>query len=1234
MLRGTRVGKAYVDITADGSGLNEDIADQIEDVDWDGFGDKHGREYKRAVKRHLRAMEEDFDKLFKAQNGAKSSRASKAFDTEEAIDLRVSKMLAKALDDDKSDLKMLADRLGGEFSHDFGEGFDREITAEIYDSMERTLQKLARDRNLDLSKVITGKSKIGDKDLQLLGPLFEQARKDVERLVKVRIDFEKYAAQLTKRYWDQTWREAHRENARRDRERLKNARERERFERMIVKAHAEALRLHALFDQGKLDGQGYKIPSVSGNSGGGGRSAAFANIDFDSRTSGVLGKLFGAGSRSDFLNFYGRSFGVLTKIILRTDDVVKGLGSSLQTISAGFQSGGFSGGVAAFGQQMSKAFSGLASSGPAALAVLAAILISMSVMISVTSALVGIVTALAATIASALVGALLVAGAAIAAVTASVGLLIVAFTSLTDTQSERLKATFAPVLDVLRGLGQLVLDGLIPAFQTWASNLQSALVIIAPAAKVMGQAFGEAGKILTAAFSGTGFQQFATAMVTYLPSIITRLSSALGSFLNGALSLFAVLQPYVDRFAGYLARVAANFAKWAGSAQGQNSIKDFAERALTSLESLWNFARQFFGWIGDILFSPAAQNAGNMLFDSLTQAFEGFRAAIADGSLEKWFADAIEFAYSLGDGIGALWDMFAAFYDSGVLQGVGIAIDTFVQVVDLLTAVLKPLVDILGYVLPVTLQVALTPIQAMVAAIVTLGEAVEWVLGLIGVGDGADWEQAAGAWQRIGDNYKQAFTRPEFLETQEPEQRRRAQSRLTFPNFTAGGLAGRGAAAREYVNPYTDWANSLINNGPKFAAEMAGAMKRVNKEVSTALAVAARADSLQAVRDGLGSQVNGLIDQGKNLVQEAQSNLNSAAQTLANANTREEVNKALADVKVAQADLAKAQSNQRRLNNAARILKTQQIVRSDAVKFLVGGGKTNNATLAEYARAREIVADKLEKANQKLADAIALRDDYRKQVTDSIKSFGSLITAEAKTVNGVAQALTATDITDNLKTRLAKIQAFQANLRRLLALGLSNDAYKQIVDAGVEEGSAYAEALVAGGTGAVNEVNGLVSSINNSAKQLGLEASNRMYQAGVDAARGLVEGLESLSEQLDSAAAKLGKTIATAVKRELGIKSPSRVLMGAMDYVGDGTVIGLDNQASKVDAAASRFANRIALTPDQARISAYQSAIDAAAVSGNQPQQPLVGELNVHTPTEDPMGVAKETLNELTGRFL
>ena len=234
--------------------------------------------------------------------------------------------------------------------------------------------------------------------------------------------------------------------------------------------------------------------------------------------------------------------------------------------------------------------------------------------------------------------------------------------------------------------------------------------------------------------------------------------------------------------------------------------------------------------------------------------------------------------------------------------------------------------------------------------------------------------------------------------------------------------------------------------------------------------------------------------------------------------------------------------------------------------------------LERLAAVREAVAQRLEDAKSALTSAIQLRDDYAKAIADSARAFGSIITASVE-----GQALSAGDVVAQLQAKLAAIQAFRASLDALRAQGLSNAALQQLVDAGVEAGSATAAALAQGGDAAIQSVNGLTQSISDQADSLGTSAAAQFYQAGVDAAQGLVNGLLAQQEALDAAAKKLADALVKQVKKSLGIKSPSTVMASLGSYIGEGLAKGIDSSRSLVEAATDRLSR--AATPVAADLS-------------------------------------------------
>lgn len=1482
MIRGTKVGQAYVALTVDGSGVNKDLADSFDDVDFDKHGQEHGRQYREGLKTQLKGLESDFNKAFKKSGKKNQATIESAFANRDALRLGVKNMVAKAFD--AGALDPLFERAGVRSGHTFGDSLGVTMRGAIMDSLEDTLTDMA-ENGLSLNKIMKGLQVSGPRGgnkgtLALPGVMNDQA------LAAAAKDEKAYTALVAKEFrarqkeFEKTWAEgqklrqqAAKEQAADDKKQMEGAIRVFEIKRKYLaetaarelddsnfrkytkaaqthvdglkfkpKTDPKALRelendmrdffekssainlklkgdipererarlkasLEAMSAKIKVRVQEVREPASGGVSGN----------DRGSRLGDRVGRMFGAGSRNNGLNLIGKTMG---NIVNAASKVTSAGATMFKTFTDGFANAGeganffqkLMSGVAASGQSaatgIGKYIATLVEAGPAgaiAFAVaLAAAALAASVLVSVLSALAAIVVALAATIASALVGSVIVLGGALSAAAAAGGLLAVAFLTMNDAQKKALKTSFKPLLGELRGIGQLVLKDLVPAFKSWADNISAALTLIAPLAKVMGPALADMGTLLTAALSGPGFQQFYDALGTYLPGIVRNMTVALGGFMNGMGSFFAAIMPFVSKFAQYLSDVATRFANWAASTKGKNAIVNFTERALTSLKSLWGFAKQFFGFITDLLFSPDAQDAGNTMFDKLANSFESFRSAVEtatkNGNLKKWFEDAAKFGESLGHVVSVLAGVFQFLDSSGVLKAVTFALNHFGTimiwlsgpigwgiwamtrlisvlgitgdsfnglktivgdvagfVVDSMGAFLSSVLSGVGGVLNILSHVpglkkkfkeaadnvnglrdsintklkgasesaygwgekvpdkfgkgvksgkgkvaksgdavvagAKTALKNGLPAFINIGkdssiafgtgmdstsggvsaagsrltqialgatgdpggfntagqnDGVAYSDGLLGIinqaiaaaaAAGAKLNPnggAAGGMSVSGDSSRSLVTGaskankiyPSYVKSPSPS------------NYTkkgdssgSGGGGGGGKTKAEYKNPYVKFANSLIKDGPSVAAQIKAAIKSVNAMASKAVIDASKSKDSASVASALGDMANSMKDAGKNAVSVAQEAINSAAQALASATSKKGAKSALKKVRKAQKDMTKAVAAQKKINAAAKIVNAQRVVTNSNVTALLNGKKVEKATLADYAAARGKLAVKLETAKQKLVDAIALRDDFKKAVSDSAKSFAGLLTAQAKTINGVEQALTATDITDNLRDRLAKIEAFRNKLQQLVALGLNNDAYKQLVDSGVEDGSKFADAIIAGGSAAVADVNQLTTAINATSDALGLETSNRLYQAGVNAAQGLVDGLTSLSAELDSAATKLGTSIAKAIADALGIKSPSTVLRDMMDHVGDGSVIGLNNQHKKVSDAATSLSQQIAVSPEVAQYAASQNR--AATVSGNEldPSGQKFRDLIIQTPTENPKAVAQEMLNEMTGRF-
>lgn len=1303
--KGTKVGQAYVGLTVDGDGINDEIEDAVDGVDAKKSGKKAGKDYGDGMEQEISAAMERIERKL----GDKLSR-------------RLADRLREGLD------KRLGDNQAGNLGTRLGDAIGDKLRialesqmADFLDDVDEKLKKVSGNRGGGGGgrggRTIYPPPDPDDAFWAMVNRMNRQVtdkrlRMEIAANEKINRDYIKRGESIIK-FWDEVAKEKFRND-----KQIEDALWKVR--RTSAKAYMKYL---SDLDKGRIDEQGNLLRRVSGN-----------GDDGISRVS----RLFGAGSRNNFLNTFGRSVGGLTGLFRK----VQRAGESMfTTFSEGFNKASSSanflqrtmGGFSAVGKS---AFSSLSSAAPAALAGGAAVVALLQVLATVLSGLVALVTALAAAISSALVGSLVVLGATIGSVVAAGVLLTAMFTSLGDEQKKILSNSFKPVVEDFARLGQIMAQPLFKGGQNsavvkWADNVRGALNLLIPVASQMGKAFATAGEILTKSLSGPGFRQFATSLAQYLPRITINLSNALGQFLNGLLGVFAAVMPYVAQFAAWLSDIAARFSNFANSVEGQNAISEWVGRALESLRSFMNFLGGVGAVLNKLLFSPEAQVAGQNIFDGLARGLRNFAAYLGEGNrLATWFAEGVQMAELLGSAIKTVARIFSALNNPGVI--------TFLQVVFKL---FEGLAGAIAYLGPVLMDLA-PPIRAVgglfqglayvVAGVVySIAKSIAYLLQAFGGFTNAlsKIPIAGRAFDGISDNINNAADEVHafadeiwaiptnasvdiYANTNPAEAQIkgfagwinsiRARIMVTattassaalgavtggismpsLPSLPTGAIGGSGSAPKKKKDPdalskaqlryYDRIAKKFIQNAPSIKATIKNALVKVNKEVANAIVDARSAGDAQAVKDGFDTTINSLKETAVSTVNSARDALSNAAQKLADATTKSGAKKALRELKKSQADLKAALLNQKRINEAANILAKQKIVTPAYVAQLVAGFKQSNATLADYAAAREILTKKIEDANDKLADAIRLRDDYKQSVFDSIQAFGALTTAVAKTLDGVEQVLTAKDITDNLQDRLTKIQKFQENLRVLLAEGLSNAAYKQIVDMGVEGGSTYAEALIAGGVGSVQTVNDLVSQIEKIAQSLSAETSDRLYQSGVDQAQALVSGLSSQAAALDAAAAALGNQVNNAVNRalagkpysigtsigsgivsglvsatplvanagtkmaqalvksiraELKIKSPSRVMIEDMDYVGSGIAIGLDNQHGRVANAASQLSSKIAMTPTAAT---FRSSTQQ--VSGNGDQRPI--ELTVITPTKDPVAAGHEAINELAGRLI
>lgn len=229
--------------------------------------------------------------------------------------------------------------------------------------------------------------------------------------------------------------------------------------------------------------------------------------------------------------------------------------------------------------------------------------------------------------------------------------------------------------------------------------------------------------------------------------------------------------------------------------------------------------------------------------------------------------------------------------------------------------------------------------------------------------------------------------------------------------------------------------------------------------------------------------------------------------------------------------------------------------------------------LVRIAGQREAVAKRLSTAKANLAKAVEIRNEYASKVKDAALDFAKITNIEVDSKNPMGGSKS---LISGLQTKLQALRDFNTKIAQLKKMGLNNTTLDQIIQAGADGGMEYADALLKGGIGDVKQVNSLQGQINSTATTLGNTAANSMYKAGIDAAAGLVKGLTAQSTALAGAATSLANQLVKAVKKALGIKSPSRVFAGIGVFAGEGLVNGLEAMQKPVAKSASGLAQTAA----------------------------------------------------------
>lgn len=279
--------------------------------------------------------------------------------------------------------------------------------------------------------------------------------------------------------------------------------------------------------------------------------------------------------------------------------------------------------------------------------------------------------------------------------------------------------------------------------------------------------------------------------------------------------------------------------------------------------------------------------------------------------------------------------------------------------------------------------------------------------------------------------------------------------------------------------------------------------------------------------------------------------------------------------------------------------------------------KGKRSSLRSTAYGMETQLLKLEKRSDSLAKSLdkaaSKRDELlfaRNQVRDSIVGsfdLGSMTNQRDK--YGYQTFVGKKGLLSFGKSLASGAKKLSGKVSKLQKLGFNESMIQQVIDEWSSTGTfELADAMLSMSKAERGQFNSSFKSLERYGTSTGNSLTNSMHKGGLDAASGLVRGLESKSKDVDNAFYKMGKDAEKAFKRSLGIKSPSKVMFGAGVNVGEGAELGMLSKVGDVSDAAAKLMTPPALTvPPSYEVARYASgqASPSMAIDYNQLAQAM-----------------------------
>lgn len=244
----------------------------------------------------------------------------------------------------------------------------------------------------------------------------------------------------------------------------------------------------------------------------------------------------------------------------------------------------------------------------------------------------------------------------------------------------------------------------------------------------------------------------------------------------------------------------------------------------------------------------------------------------------------------------------------------------------------------------------------------------------------------------------------------------------------------------------------------------------------------------------------------------------------------------------------------------------------DLKKTKKGMSKTQRARIAAFNKNAKAETKQMQRAvdqqlkallgqAKRVDQAQSKLNDLKAQRTSTSQSIGESVRGELD-LSGVRSFNSAASRVSGLASRA---KAFAGKLRALLKAGIPAGLVQEVAGLGTVEGLRVADALLSGSKQQIGQLAKDYAGVSTYSKQIGDVVAGGMYDAGIRAQEGILKGLLD-DKAIQRAADQLAKKLTKAVRKSLGIKSPSRVMQQQVGrFIPQGIAAGIDDGQSALD---------------------------------------------------------------------